>query len=416
MAKAIDTDEEPDHRPIALDGLEDADPTTSGTKESPHPKVRQYDGLEQLPISAKRLLEREGERRFFNGLAWYRVFCETCLDPGQSPIFYVVTSGTGDQEQLILPTLTPLGREGLKLSSQQLGEKTCMSMTNYQTVQFGPITNASEGVLPTLLESLAGYLKDHGHTVLDFNHLDTALTENMALQPAFERAGFTVYGYSDDKIIVEDIDGRNYADYMKDRSANLRHNIRRKRKRLKEIGQMRFSVVDGGPDLEEAIRDYEAVQNASWKPDEVYPDHVPALIRAAADAGTLRLGLLYLDEQPVATTLSFILDGIASIKKWHFNNTLREHHVGDLVMSHMVEHLIDTDRASCIDLGKAAASHKVKWVKHERSMHGFVAFHPGTLHGQFRRLRFRSEQIIRSQLSLLKRKYLARQRTGKGNG
>ncbi len=407
MAKAIDAEEKSDHQQTVLDSLDDTDDITADRAGPLHPEVRQYDRLDQLPTSTKALLENEGERRFFNGLAWYQIFCETCLDTGQTPIFYVVTSDMDDHEQLILPTLTPLGRKGLKLSKEQLGETTCMSMTNYQSVQFGPITNASDGVLATLLESLARHLKDQGHTVLDFNHLDTAIAENVALRPAFERAGFAVYGYPDDKIIVEDIDGRTYADYMKDRSANLRHNIRRKRKRLKEIGQARFTVMDGGPDLGEAIRDYEAVQIASWKPDEVYPDHVPALIRAAAKAGTLRLGLLYLDERPVATALSFILDGTASIKKWHFNNTLREHHVGDLVMSHMVEHLIDTDQATSIDLGKATASHKVKWVKHERSMHGFVAFHPGTLRGQFWRLRFRFEQIVRSQLSMLKRKYLA---------
>ncbi len=366
--------------------------------------VQYYGDFQQLPASVRTLLGEEEERRFFNGLSWYRVFCETCLDPDQHPAFYVATSRENQEQQLILPLLTPLGRAGSAISCSQLGPQTCMSMTNYQTAQFGPVTNTSGAVCADLLDGLAGYLKDQRFTVLDFNHLDPAIPANADLQAAFERAGFKTYIYPDEPIVFEDINGRSYADYMSDRSSKLRRNIRRLRTKLEKVGQVRFELMEGGKGLADAIRDYETVQKASWKKDEVYADHVPALIRAAADARTLRLGLLYLDNRPVATDLTIISDGHATGKKGHFDDEMRQHHIGDVLTSLMLEHLIDIDKARSIDFGKTAASYKLKWVKEQRPLNGFVAFHLGTSQGQLGRFLFRSRQIARSQLSTLKRK------------
>lgn len=374
------------------------------TPTSRLPKICAYSDLERLPQPVKALLEREGDRRFFNGLSWYRVFCETCLDPGQQPIFYVVTSDRDDQEHLILPMLAPLGRQGSKISNRQLGSQTCMAMTNYQTAQFGPITNASGDGSARLLECLARYLKDQGLSVLDFNHLDTAIPENAGMRSAFERAGFVTYDYPDEPIIFEDVNGRSYADYMNDRSSGLRRNIGRLRRKLDKTGQVRFALTDSGKDLAEAIRDYEIVQKASWKADETYPNHVSALIRAAAEQDALRLGLLYLDDRPVATDLTIISDGQAMGKKGHFDNEMRRHHVGDVLTSFMIEHLIDIDQAKSIDFGKTAVSYKQKWLKQQRPMSGFVAFAPGSVQGQYQRLCFRSKQLAISQLSKIKQK------------
>jgi hypothetical protein len=369
--------------------------------------VRDYGGLDQLPTEARALFEQEGGRRFFNGLSWYRVFCETCLDPGQHPVFLVATADRADRAELILPLIAPLGRKGSRLSERQLGPTTRMSLTNYQTAQFGPITNASGEVLAHLLESVARRLKEQGCTVLDFNHLDTGIPENDLLQPAFERAGFKTYAYADEPIVLETINGRSYDAYMKDRSSKLRRNIKRLRANLEKVGEVRFALVAGGDGLEGAIRDYETVQKASWKPDEFYDDHVPALIRAAAGDGMLRLGLLYVDDRPVATDLTIISNGDATGKKGHFDNEMRQHHVGDVLTSHMFEYLIDEDRAKTIDFGKTAVSYKLKWAKELRPMNGFVAFHPGMLEGQLRRLRYRAEQIARSRLSVIKRKLMS---------
>ena len=364
--------------------------------------ITRYDSLDDLPNSARMLLEEEGQRRFFNGLSWYKVFCRTCLDQGQQPAFYHLTSSDLDGGQVILPLVTPLGRSGCKVSDRQLGPNSGMSMTNYQSVHYGPITNQSGEALTRSLEQLARHLKAEGFRVLDFNHLDVAIPASTSMRPAFKRAGFTVHDYVDEPIVLEDIDGRNYETFMKDRSSKLRRNVGRLRRKLEQAGEVRFVMEAGGPNLAQAITDYEAVQKASWKDGETYRDHVPALIEAAADAGLLRLGLLYLNDRPVATDLTIISDGNVIGKKGHFDEEMRKHNVGDILTSYMFEHLIDTDRAKSIDFGKSAAPYKLKWVSQQRPMHGFVAFDPLTVNGQYWQLRMKATHTSRLLLSKIK--------------
>ncbi|MGI9492402.1 MAG: hypothetical protein ACR2QF_08395, partial [Geminicoccaceae bacterium] len=88
---------------------------------------------------------------------------------------------------------------------------------------------------------------------MDFNHLDSSIHENIGLRSAFERAGFATYGYPDEPIVFEDVNGRSYADYMNDRSSSLRRNIRRLRRNLEKAGRMRFTLTDSDNGLAEAI-------------------------------------------------------------------------------------------------------------------------------------------------------------------
>jgi CelD/BcsL family acetyltransferase involved in cellulose biosynthesis len=354
-----------------------------------------------LPKPARALLAEEGRRRFFNGLSWYEVFCRTCLDDGQEPTFVHLTSSRG---QVILPLLTPLGRLGCKLSARPLGEGSAMSMTNYQTAYYGPIADMAPEDLAKALEGLARHLKSRGLNVLEFNHLDRAIAANAALRPAFERAGFKTIDCQEEPIVFERVEGQSYADYMAARSANLRKNIKRRRNKLESFGKLAFVVKRDPAGIEAFIRDYQKVQAASWKPAEVHHDHVPDLIRTAAEHGHLCLGMLYLDDRPVATDLTILCDGHATSKKAHYDQAMRDHHVGDVLTSFMFEHLLDVEGVRGIDLGKTAASYKLKWTRDQRLMSSFVAFNPQTIKGQMLRAAFTSRKLSRSLLSNAKAK------------
>jgi len=366
-------------------------------------RVTKHDSLDDLPDSAHQLLAQEERQRFFNGRSWYEVFCRTCLDDGQRPTFYHLVSPHG---QLILPLLTPLGRMGCKLSNRQLGEGSAMSMTNYQTAYYAPITDQPDEVMSQSLVQLALHLKAQGLGVIEFNHLDTSVPANAVLRPAFERAGFSVVGSSEEPIVFEHVEGLSYKDYMATRSSNLRKNINRRRNKLQKFGKVAFVVKRDSVGIENFIRDYQQVQQSSWKPTEVYPDHVPELIRVTAEHGQLCLGMLYLDDHPVAADLTILSDGNATSKKAHYDEAMRDHHVGDILTSFMFEHLIDVENVKNIDLGKTTASYKMKWTREQRRMSSFVAFNPHTVKGQYLRAVFRSKILSRSLLSNAKSKII----------
>ncbi|MEM8948042.1 MAG: GNAT family N-acetyltransferase [Pseudomonadota bacterium] len=364
-------------------------------------RISDYPNPDHLPDAARWLLAKEGQRRFFNGLSWYQIFCRTCLQQDQEPTFLYLSSPRG---QVTLPLLTPLGRPGCRLSEKRLGQHSCMSMTNYQTAYYAPISDLPAEDLPAALEQLARHLKTRGLSVIDFNNLDSAIPANAALSGAFERAGFKVHNYDDEPVVFEQVEGLSYQDYLAKRSSNLRKNIKRRRRQIEKVGKVDF-VLKKDPDaIEPLIGDYQKVQAASWKRPEVHCNHVPDLIRTAAQNGHLRLGLLYLDDQPVATDLTFLADGRATSKKAHYDQAMRNHHVGDVLTSFMFEHLLDVDNVKTIEPGKTAVSYKLKWTVDQRPMNGFVAFDSRTLKGQSWRLRFQAARRTRSLLSTIKSK------------
>ncbi len=279
-------------------------------------------------------------------------------------------------------------------------------MTNYQTAYFGPITDQANDDLSLSLENLAIHLKTQGLVAIEFNHLDMAMPANDQLRSAFDHAGFKTIECIGEPVIFENIEGRSYQDYMATRSSNLRKNVKRRRCKFEKLGEVQFVVKRDPAGIEKFIADYQQVQASSWKPDEFYEDHVPELIKIAAEEGNLCLGMLYVDAKPVATDLTILSDCNATSKKAHYDAAMRDYHVGDVLTSYMFEYLLDVENVKCIDLGKTAASYKLKWVKDQCPMHGFVAFNPYTIKGQILWANFKSRRFCRSVLSNIKSKVI----------
>jgi CelD/BcsL family acetyltransferase involved in cellulose biosynthesis len=382
---------------------EDAGRTVAATSTD-GVQVSVYDDVSSLPEVAKALMAEEGRKRFMNGLDWYRTFAATCLEAGQTPRFYVMTSKGAPAARLIMPMVTPLGRPGSRITERRLGRRTLMAMTNHQTRQFGPISDAEPAMRRKLLDGFAQHLKREGCSTVDVNHLDPDIPGTESILPALAVAGFAVQRYHDQTIVLDRFEGRSFADFLGDLSSKKRSNMRRERKKLESLGALRLDVLKGGDGLERAIDDYQAVQKASWKPDEIHAEHVPALIRAAADAGSLRLSILYLDDRPVGADLTFVSGGQAYGHKVHFDDAMRQHHVGDVLIGMHLENLLDRDKVEIIDFGKNATSYKLKWLKQQLRLDGVVAFNPATVDGQLQRLIYSTRSRTEAQLSALKRR------------
>ncbi|MDP1335135.1 GNAT family N-acetyltransferase, partial [Klebsiella pneumoniae] len=71
---------------------------------------------------------------------------------------------------------------------------------------------------------------------------------------------------------------QHWADYLKDRSSQVRNTIKRNAKKFAAEGG-RLELVRDGERLEAGIAAYQAVYAQSWKMAEPYPDFVPGLIR-----------------------------------------------------------------------------------------------------------------------------------------
>lgn len=167
--------------------------------------------------------------------------------------------------------------------------------------------------------------------------------------------------------------------YLAARPAVLRNTLLRRLKAARR--STRFDLVTApGEELERAIDAFRAVRARSWKPDEPFPEFDPALMRAAAEAGLLRLGVLRdaADGTPIAAQY-WLLEpeaGRAVMPKLFHDESRRASSPGTVLTALMVRHLIEADRVRLLDFGRGDDAYKALWAPERVPLVGFLLADP----------------------------------------
>lgn len=187
---------------------------------------------------------------------------------------------------------------------------------------------------------------------------DRAVSE---LQQAMEDLGFESQRLSYFINWSQSVNPGRFSEYFAARPSALRNTIMRKRRKLEKETQahVRLYTTDS---LEQALRDYSAVYKASWKDGERFRAFVPALVHTAADAGWLRLGILYIDGQPAAGQIWFVVRGKASIFRLAYDEHWQRYSPGSILTSYLMERAIDHDRVTSIDFLTGNERYKQDWM------------------------------------------------------
>jgi len=166
---------------------------------------------------------------------------------------------------------------------------------------------------------------------------------------------------------------RGWDAYFAARPGNLRETIRRK---MRKSAASDFALVTGGAGLEAGIAAYEEVYARSWKVAEPFPDFNATLMREAADAGALRLGLLAAEGRVVATQLWVLAGGIASVLKLAHDEAYAALSPGTVLSVRMIRHLIEVDRVTGLDFGRGDDPYKKTWTTQRRQRVGLLLANP----------------------------------------
>jgi hypothetical protein len=166
--------------------------------------------------------------------------------------------------------------------------------------------------------------------------------------------------------------------YLAARPPALRTTVGRKLKRAAR--DMRFEQIAApGPALEAGIAAYESVRAMSWKPHEPFPAFDAALLRAAAGAGVLRLGVLRqaADCKPVAAQYWIIDCGgqRATVLKLAHAENARAASPGTVLTAMMIRHLLGTGVQE-LDFGRGDDDYKQLWVGTRRQRIGLILADP----------------------------------------
>jgi hypothetical protein len=176
----------------------------------------------------------------------------------------------------------------------------------------------------------------------------------------------------------EPLAGRGWDAYLAARSGALRETIRRKGRQTSGIqtGGVAFERVTGGPGLEAAIAGYEDVYARSWKVAEPFPRFNAEMMRAAAGAGALRLGLLRAGATVIAAQIWIVANGSAMVVKLAHDEAFRKLSPGTVLTARMVRHMIEDDHAEELDFGRGDDPYKELWTTQRRQRVGFVLANP----------------------------------------
>ncbi len=320
-----------------------------------------------LPPPVASLFAKAAERSFFALPIWYHVLFHYGTGKGAVPRLYA-----DDEDQ---------PRAALVCQAPKSGSHRLLSLSNYYSTEYGPLYAAGEQHLAEAFGVIARQIRAGRWAALRLAGLDPEDAAFAPLAEAFAKDGFAVYRYFDSGTWYENTTGLDFARYVEARPAALRNTWRRKSQKINAEHKTEFVFHDDASRIEDAVEDYQRVYRTSWKGAEPYAEFMPQLIRAAAQVGALRLGVLKADGEAAAAQCWILWRGRATIYKLAHDARFNEHSPGTLLTMAMMERVLERDRPREVDFGRGDDGYKKLWLGQRRERWGLVIANRQTLGG-----------------------------------
>ena len=307
--------------------------------------VKIFEDLDSAARDAGAALGRDARSLIFERIDWFRLVDRYTPPKGR---------------KLIIRSDEPAGRAWLFLDCK---DGAAQPLSNWYSLRFGSIVEAKNGVAPSL-DALADGLRKAGISRLKLE----PLAADDPLPAALRRKGWMIVSGKVSESWRIRTAGLSFDDYWSGRPSRLRNTARRRAKgaALEIRIHDRFDA--------EAWSDYEKVYEASWKPAEGAPEMLRALAEQEGAAGTLRLGLAYLEGRPVASQLWLVENGSATIHKLAYAQDAKHCSPGTLLSVEMFRRALDVDKVDMIDFGIGGDAYKTEWMSEAEPLYGVNAF------------------------------------------
>lgn len=341
-------------------------------------QVKVFSGFDELPGVYPRAFEETESSDFHASLPWFHNFVSSALDPEDRVRLYGVESRNVTAEAFALLPMKHRAEQSL------LKPRVLSSLTNYYSCLFGPLLTKGSDMKLCVRQIVSAIRDDKPQwDVIRVTPMAPESLFFIELRDALNTAGFATQEFFSFGNWYFPVEGRSYAEYMSARPSVLQNTLRRKAKKLEQSGRARVEIVTAQTDIEKAIGDYSKVYNASWKVPEPHPNFVPGLIRTCAQQGWLRLGLVYMDDAPIAAQLWIVRDGVAYIYKLAYMEEFASLSAGTILTARLMQHVLDVDHIKEIDYLSGDDDYKKAWMSHRRERWGLLAFNKRTLKGAF---------------------------------
>jgi hypothetical protein len=330
-----------------------------------------YETLDALPSSYSLLFDEAASDSFYLSRQWFGVLLATTADDGDRIRIYG-TEASGAAEAAFIARVPRA--EGL------IGMRALVGFSTVYSPLFSVVSRPAANVAAmasALTMALAGERWDGVH----LKALDPASPAFAGLEQSLRDCGLIVQPYFGFGNWFEPTAGFSFEAYIARRPAALINTYRRKEKKLGKQEGVRFALYRDPADADGAISAYERVYANSWKRSEPYPGFMPALIRAAARMGALRLGVVWIHDEPVAAQVWITWQGRSTIFKLAHDQRFDALSVGSVLTMWMMRHALDVDHVSEVDFGVGDDPYKRTWLAQRRERWGLLALNPRTAKG-----------------------------------
>lgn len=317
-----------------------------------------YSDWEQLPESADRLFAQAEQASIFLSRTWLETISRHALEDDQSMLLACVVDT--DSVLAILPLMSADGEHWISLGH--------LYTSLFSLLLAG---NGQQAILACLVEGLSR-LPVASLRLAPVAENDVNLQE---LQQAMQSAGFFCHRYFKFYNWIHRTKGEAFSDYMQARPGKVRNTVARKQRKLQREHGYHIRLCTGD-ELQQALADYNAVYNASWKAKELFGSLVEGLADSLARRGWLRLAILYIDEKPAAAQFWFVAHSKASIFKLVYDEAWKQYSPGSILISYLMEQVIDTDKVDEIDFLTGNDAYKMDWMSERRVRWGLYCGKP----------------------------------------
>ncbi|MFQ5642239.1 MAG: GNAT family N-acetyltransferase [Thiogranum sp.] len=356
--------------------------------------VQRYNSIGELPGAYDDLFQ-SAACSFFLTRSWFEIL-ENTARPERDRFFYL-TVEAATQPLALMALRTPAGQLGSSLQGQNTGTGSIASLTNWYSCHYdlliSPAITDTDAVIRLLVSKLRKQLGKGA--VIEFNYLDKRSATPGPLIRALRSMGLITLPYHHNLIRYEDLGHTSFDAFLKQRSSGLRKEFKRYQRRMEKNFQFEPVIYSDDSQLNKVLADYQQVYARSWKRPERYPLFIPELLRHGLAENRIRVGVLYLDDRPVAAEIYILFNGQAISYKGAYDADYRKQSPATVLQMSGFKHLIEVDGVSEINLGYGDEPYKKRWLSKSRDLTGILAFNPRSARGLWLLLKYMGKRVIR---------------------
>ncbi|MDA0655559.1 MAG: GNAT family N-acetyltransferase [Proteobacteria bacterium] len=361
-------------------------------------KGKLYRSFDELPPAYENLLADAGAHNFYFSLPWYKNLTRTTLDDGDELVLIGVEDDSEDDGDTGHARAILVARQR---AAPLLWPRILDLFVNFYTMIGGPALRPDEAARDDVINILVRTIRETlaGVDVVQLKSMDPDSPDFKALEKALSAHGYLTQSAFSFVNWYEPCRGKSYEAYVTSLSGKMRNLIGRRTRKLERGSDVRWTLTDGsngGSDFDVAMAAYWKIYDTSWKLPEPYPDFIDGFVQACIEVGTLRLGILYVNDEPAAAQIWTVTNGAATIYKLAYDEKFKNLSVGSILTANIMEQVLDVDRPDTVDFGIGNDPYKKDWTRQRRDRRALMGFRIRRPLGALAAAKFLARQAAKS--------------------